>query len=156
MLSTECVPVSILKLDSYSNVSIFQCWAMTLNFSIQTPRHRAAIDTHAERFQKTDRILCHKHEILFKLNFFQLNFSIQTPCHRAAINTHAERFQKTDRILCHKHEILFKLNFFQLMEWHCSWDSVSISIYRLDTHYLKNGNAHATKQWKMLCVRVWV
>ena len=52
-------------------------------------------------------------------------------------------------ILCHQHEVEL---FFQLMEWHHSWDSILISIYL----WLQSGNAHARKQWKMLCVRVWI
>ena len=50
------------------------------------------------------------------------------------------------------------------MERHRSWDSVLISIYGLDAHDLKDGNANATKRWKnalhlsmnsayVLCVR---
>ena len=52
----------------------------------------------------------------------------------------------TNRILCHEHETLLKLNFFQLIERHRSSDSVLISIYRLDAHDLKNGNADAIKK----------
>ena len=54
----------------------------------------------------------------------------------------------TNRILCHEHETLVKLNFFKLMESHCSWDSVLISIYQIDTYDLKTGNVHAKKRWK--------
>ena len=37
--------------------------------------------------------------------------------------------------------------FFQLMERHCSWDSILISIYQKDANLLKNGNANAKKWW---------
>ena len=53
--------------------------------------------------------------------------------------------------MCHERETLLKLNFFQLMERHRSWGSVLISIYRLDTHDLKNGNAHMTKGFVFEC-----
>ena len=42
----------------------------------------------------------------------------------------------TNRILYQEREML--LNFFQLAEWHCSWDSILISIYRIDAHDHEN------------------
>ena len=52
----------------------------------------------------------------------------------------------THRIMCHEREMLLKLNLFQLMEQHCFWDSVLISIYQIDAQDLKNGNAHVRER----------
>ena len=54
--------------------------------------------------------------------------------------------QSVYRILCHTRETLLKLNFLQLMERHCSWDNVLISIYQTDALDLKNKNLHAREQ----------
>ena len=56
------------------------------------------------------------------------------------------QIQMTNRIMCHKHEPLLKLNIFN------SWSGISLEItfifiYRIETHGLKNGNAHVRKRW---------
>ena len=62
-----------LKLNSYSNTSIFfnaERWAVASPFRLK--RHCLAKNAHVERFQITNRIMCHEREMLLKLNFFQL------------------------------------------------------------------------------------
>ena len=75
-------------------------------------------------------------------------FPFKTPSHCLALKCSCRAFYKTNRILCHECETLLKLNFFQLMELYRSWDSVLTSIYRIDAHELKNGNAHVRERWK--------
>ena len=58
-------------------------------------------------------------------------------------NSHAERYQTTNRNLCRECDMLLKLNFFQLVE-RCHYrGDILIMNYWIDTHVLKNGNAHA-------------
>ena len=54
----------------------------------------------------------------------------------------------TNRFVSLEREMILKLNLFQLMFPRRSWDSVLISIYRIDANDLKNRNAHAREQWK--------
>ena len=90
---------------------------------------------------------------ILKRYFFQpwavsCGVSIRTQCHRSTIKRSCRAFQMSNRIMCHKRETLLKLNFFQLMEWYYSWDSILISIYRIDTQDLKNTNACVRKRWR--------
>ena len=55
-------------------------------------------------------------------------------------------FQMANRIMCHEREMLLKLNLFQLMKRHHSWNSVLISIYRIDARDFKNRNVHARER----------
>ena len=93
-----------------------------------------------------DRIMCRERETLFEI----------APLSDETLMQSIFRWP-IDRIMCHERETLFEIEIFQPMERHYSWDSILISIFRIDTHDLKDGNVHTRKAMKKTCcVRVWI
>ena len=83
------------KLNSYLNASVFSMLTSDLKHSellTQTSLLSDKMLSHAEHFQMTNRILCHKHETLLKLNFF--------PTHEAEVTSLLKKHFDTDLSAC--------------------------------------------------------